>query len=345
MLYTRRNFFNAARQRLPAPEQCWLHVSRTAMATRFEVTLPPAAEKAVATATAALDEIDRIEGQLTAYRETSELSFVNRHAADRPVKIEQRFFNLLRLCQKIARDTAGAFDITSGPLTRCWGFYQRAGRLPAPDEIEAARSNVGSESLLLDQQTRSIQFAQKGLEINLGSIGKGYALDRVATLMRSNINSALLNAGASSMLAIGRGDHSHGWLIGLRDPRSKTRRAGLLRLKDAALSTSGSGEQFFEFRGKRYGHIIDPRTGWPASQIANVSVIADSAAESDALATAFFVGGRELAEDYCARSARVMAIMFEPESAIPLVIGTHPGCTDLQFSGSGSFARVSTNSR
>jgi thiamine biosynthesis lipoprotein len=315
------------------------------MATRFEITLPPAAEKAVATATAALDEIDRIEAQLTAYRETSELSFVNRHAADQPVKVEPRFFSLLRLCEDIARDTGGAFDITSGPLTKCWGFYQREGRLPAPDEIAAARSNVGSESLFLDQQTRTIQFAKRGLEINLGSIGKGYALDRVAALMRKNINSALLNAGASSMLAVGRGDHSHGWLIGLRDPRSKTGRAGLLRLKDAALSTSGSGEQFFEFRGKRYGHIIDPRTGWPASQVASVSVIADSAAESDALATGFFVGGRELAEDYCARSPRVMAIMFEPESTIPLVIGTHPGCADLQFSGSGSFERVGTDSR
>jgi thiamine biosynthesis lipoprotein len=298
------------------------------MATRFEVTLPPAAEKAVATATAALDEIDRIEAQLTAYRETSELSFVNRHAVDQPVKVEKGFFNLLRLCEEIAGNTGGAFDITAGPLTKCWGFYQREGRLPTPDEIAAARSKVGSESLLLDQHTQTIQFAKQGLEINLGSIGKGYALDRVAALMRNNINGALVNAGASSMLAIGRGDHSQGWLLGLRDPRSKARRAGLLRLKDAALSTSGNGEQFFEYGGKRYGHIIDPRTGWPASRVASVSVIADSAAESDALATAFFVGGRELAEDYCSRTPRTMAIMFESTANTPFDIGNHPGSND-----------------
>jgi len=344
-MQTRRNFFNSVRQRLPATEQCWLHVSRTAMATRFEITLPPTAEIAVGAATEALDEIDRIEVQLTAYRETSELSFVNRHAADRPVVVEEEFFKLIQLCKDLARDTGGAFDITSGPLTKCWGFFKREGRFAAPDEIELARSNVGTEKLLLNQQVRTIHFAKKGLEINLGSIGKGYALDRVAALMRNTVNSALVNAGASSMLAVGAADYSRGWLIGLRDPRSKTRRAGMLRLKDAALSTSGSDEQFFESGGKRYGHIIDPRTGWPATRVASVNVIADSAAVSDALATAFFVGGRELAENYCAHAPRVMAILFESGSTVPLIIGTHPGCTDLQVSGSSSFTRVSIDPR
>ena len=300
------------------------------MATRFEVTLPPSAEKSVVTATEALDEIDRIEAQLTAFRETSELSFVNRHAADQPVTVEHRFFDLLRLCKDLARDTEGAFDITSGPLTKCWGFFKREGRFPQADEIEEARSNVGSGRLFLDHDAQTIQFARKGLEINLGSIGKGYALDRVAALIRNTVSSALLNAGASSMLAIGAGDRG-GWLIGLRDPRSKTRRAGFLRLSDAALSTSGSEEQFTEHGGIRYGHIIDPRTGWPASSVASVSVIADSAAVSDALATAFFVGGPELTESYCSRNPRIMAIMFERQSKVPLVIGNHPNCDDLQF--------------
>jgi thiamine biosynthesis lipoprotein len=300
------------------------------MATRFEVTLPPSAEKAVSTATAALDEIDRIEAQLTAFRETSELSFINRHAANQPVTVEHSLFNLLRLCKNLARDTEGAFDITSGPLTKCWGFFKREGRFPQPADIEGARSSVGSANLFLDHEALTMQFARKGLEINLGSIGKGYALDRVATLIRNAVNSALLNAGASSMLAIGAGDRG-GWLIGLRDPRSKTRRAGVLRLTDAALSTSGSDEQFIEHGGIRYGHIIDPRTGWPASNVAGVSVIADSAALSDALATAFFVGGPGLAENYCARNPRTMAIMFESRSNVPLVIGNHPNCEDLHF--------------
>ena len=301
------------------------------MATRFEVTLPPSGEKGVADATEALDEIDRIEEQLTAFRETSELSFINRHAADQPVSVEAAFFDLLRLCKDLSSDTEGAFDITSGPLTKCWGFFRREARFPLPDEIEAARSKVGCVNLALDPQARTVKFARKGLELNLGSVGKGYALDRVAKLMRGSAKSALLNAGASSMLAIGAGDRGDGWLIGLRDPQSKVRRAGVLTLKDAALSTSGSEEQFFERGGTRFGHIIDPRTGWPASLVASVSVIADSGAVSDALATAFFVGGRQLAESYCSRHRRIMAIMFENQSKVPFVIGNHPNCEGLQF--------------
>jgi len=303
------------------------------MATRFEITLPLSEERGVAAATIALDEIDRLETQLTAFRETSELSFINRLAGTQPVSVERNLFNLLQLCKKVSLETEGAFDITAGPLSKCWGFFKKEGRVPGPEEIEASRSMVGSTNLLLDQRAETIQFRLSGMELNLGSIGKGYALDRVASQLRINLKSALLNAGASSMLAIGNGDRDQGWQIGLRDPRVKSRRAGVLSLSGAALSTSGSQEQFFEHQGNRLGHIIDPRTGWPASGVASVSVIADSAAVSDALATAFFVGGPELAEKYCASHERIMAIMFEGEAAKPIVFGSHPHCRELRLLG------------
>ena len=186
---------------------------------------------------------------------------------------------------------------------------------------------VGSEQILLDRKDRTIRFAQRGVEINLGSIGKGYALDRIAASMRGRVESALLNAGASSICALGAGERGqNGWRVGVRDPRSRNQRLAMLRLRDCALSTSGSEEQFFEHEGKRYGHIIDPRTGRPSQSVVSVSVVAHSAAVSDALATAFYVGGRELAEDYCTSHAEVMAIMLERDAGHPVIIGENGHC-------------------
>lgn len=297
------------------------------MACRFEVTLPPSERGGVGLARQALDEIDRLEQQLTVFRETSAVSFINRNAATSDIQVGPSLFALLGLCEDLHHETAGAFDITSAPLSRCWGFLKREGRLPDPQEIEQARSLVGSGHLILDEQSRTIRFARPGVEINLGSIGKGYALDRVAALMRGHVGAALLNAGASSIRAIGGGDRwQSGWTVGVRHPRDSRRRMAVLRLRDCAMSTSGSQEQFFEHDGKRFGHIIDPRTGWPADAVAGVTVIARSAAISDALATAFYVGGPELAEAYCSAHADVLVIMLESRASRPVVFGSSRHC-------------------
>jgi len=322
---SRRGFLNFV-GKTPEPAGSWLHVNRTAMACRFEVTLPAGHQAGVRVATNALDQIDALEAQLTVFRESSEISFINREAASRAVAIEHSLFDLLLLCKRLCDETDGAFDVTAGPLTRCWGFLRRAGRLPAVEEVEHARSLVGSDKMFLDRETRSIRFLREGMELNLGSIGKGYALDRVAASMRRRTASALLNAGASSFYALGAGNRGEGWSVGIRDPRNKTRRLALIRLRDCALSTSGSEEQFFEHDGQRYGHIIDPRSGWPAGRVTTVSVVAESAALSDALATAFYIGGREVAENYCAANPEVMVIMLETGAQNPLTIGSNTGC-------------------
>jgi thiamine biosynthesis lipoprotein len=310
----------------PESQACWLHVNRTAMACRFEVTLPMGNPESVAIANDALDEIDRLEEQLTVFRDSSEISRINEQAAFEAVRLEELLFDLLTLCRKLHCETDRTFDITSGPLTRCWGFLKREGRVPSTDEIEAARLLVGSNQLLLDDETRTIRFLRAGMEINLGSIGKGFALDQVAGSMRDRVPIALLNAGASSFWAIGAGQRDQGWSVGLRHPRHKNQRLATLNVRDCALSTSGSEEQFFEHDGKRYGHIVDPRSGWPARDVTSVSVVAHSAATSDALATAFYIGGRELAESYCDTHPEVMAVMLESNSATPVVVGSHAGC-------------------
>ena len=330
MHQNRRSFLNFVRQRSPRPDDTWLHVNRTAMACRFEVTLPGSEQNGVVAATKALDVVDRLEAQLSVFRETSEVSLVNSRAANEPVTLSDSLFELLKLCKHLYKETQGAFDITSGPLTRCWGFLRREGRLPSATEIERAHSVVGSDKLLLDEQAQTVRFAQPGVQINLGSIGKGYALDSAAESLGNIVPTALLNAGASSMRAVGYGEREEGWVVGLRHPRSKLKRYGVLRLHDCGLSTSGSEEQFFVHEGKRYGHIIDPRNGWPAHKVASVTVVAPSGALSDALATAFYVGGRELAEAYCATQQEVLVVMLEASSTVPIVIGRSSGCDGLR---------------
>src|SRR5262249_44266892 len=151
------------------------------------------------------------------------------------------------LSQKLYHDTYGAFDITAGPLIRCWGFFERAGRMPTPEEWQAARARVGMDQVVLNAADRTVRFVRPGVEINLGSIGKGYALDRVsADLRRNGVRTALLSGGSSSVVAVGGGIHKEGWMVGVRHPRKRNSRLATLRLRDCAMATSGTGEQYFE---------------------------------------------------------------------------------------------------
>lgn len=323
----RRAFLTFSPIRLATSTGYWQHISRSAMACRFEVTLPLDDPAGVSVARQALDEVERLEAQLTIFRENSEVSFINQQAAYGPTRVEERLFSLLLFCQELCRETGGAFDITSGRLSRCWGFVRREGRIPEPDEIEQARSLVGSDKLLFDREARTVRFAHAGVEINLGSVGKGYTLDRIAAMMRNHTRSALLSAGASSIYAIGCGDHGdNGWVVGVRHPADKSRRLAIARLRDVALSTSGGEEQFFERGGKRYVHIIDPRTGWPADRVSSVTVIAPSAAVTDALATAFYVGGPELAAAYCDAHPNILVLMLESGAKRPVIFGANDQC-------------------
>ena len=308
-------------------ETYWLHVSRRVMACRFEVTLPAWDRTGVRAARIALDESEKLEQKLTIFKENSEVSYINSNGASFPVRVEAALFTLLLLCLELNRETNGAFDITSGPLSRCWGFLKREGRIPEPAQLEKAVSVVGSDKLLLDRSSGTVLFKRYGVEINFGSIGKGYALDRISAMIRNRVQIALLSAGSSSISAIGSGDICHnGWMVGVRHPRDKNRRLAVLKIRDSALSTSGNDEQYFEHQGKRYGHIIDPRSGQPAEGVSGVTVVAQSAAVADALATAFYIGGPDLAQRYCSTHSEILVIMLESESERPIVFGSNRRC-------------------
>ena len=304
----------------------WVHLSRTAMACRFEVTLPGELSHHLDAAKNALDVIDTLEDQLTIFRDSSEMSAINRGAALAPVQVEKQLFDLLRLCKTLHKQTAGAFDITSTPLSRVWGFLRRAGRLPTPEELSAALVDVGMDKVSFGTKMKTVRFSRPGVSLNLGSIGKGYALDRIAAgLYADGVDTALLSAGSSSLRAVGAGPEGAGYRVGLRDPFNHKRRYGTVTLHDNALGVSGAGEQFFEVDGRRYGHIIDPRKGWPVEGRALVAVTAPTATEADALATAFFVEGPGLAERYIQRHPQVSVVILDMpiagRRAEPLVFG------------------------
>lgn len=294
-----------------------LSLARRAMACQFEFFFNAGQyRQANEAGLAALDLVDRLEDQLSVFREHSEINRLNRHSADEPIEVEPRLFALLQKAVEIFKETGGAYDVTAGPLSHVWGFTRRAGRLPDDSELAAALARVGSQLLELDAVAGTIHFAAAQVEINLGSIGKGYALDRCAeTLTAAGVHDYLLHGGNSSVLARGtRGAETAqgGWLVGLRDPLRPKRRLGQLRLKDRALATSGSAVQFFVHEGRHYGHILDPRTGRPAEGVLSASVLAPSAAEADALSTAFYVLGPEGTAKYCAAHPAVAALLLVP---------------------------------
>jgi len=340
---SRRDFLTGAAGRRSNEEDYWIRVHRRAMACRFEITLASQDAACVPAARAALNHIDRIEDQLSVFREASAISHINRCAGNNDgVEIDEALLGLLDQCSELHRTTGGAFDITSTPLSRCWGFLQREGRVPSREAIEAARASVGFDAVDLDHARRRVRFRRSGIELNLGAIGKGYALDRVAVDMRdAGVTHALLLAGRSSLLALGGRDA--GWHVEVVSARANQRDAvrplARVWLRDAALGTSGAGEQFVIADGTRYGHVIDPRTGWPATGVLSASVIAPSAAVADALSTAFLVGGAELAERYCAEHAGVMALVTPDDgSEIPRVFGKVAGAIVQTASACGPSA-------
>ncbi len=297
----------------PAEDAVLLRFSRRAMATSFEIILPMGTLDAQEVADYSLDVIDRVETRLTVYRDDSEVSYLNQRAFHEPVNVSTELFGLLTLAKQLAEETGGAFDITVGALIKAWGFYRRAGRVPARDELESVRGRCGMRHLRLDATERSARFGREGLEINLGSIGKGYALDVVAKQMRAawNLPSALLHGGHSSVYALGsEPGSSRGWSVGVLDPENSAKRLAVLRLHDRGMGTSAATYQHLEFQGRKLPHLLDPRTAWPAEGMLMATVTAPSATVADALATAFFILGVDKARDYCTAHPEIGAVLL-----------------------------------
>jgi thiamine biosynthesis lipoprotein len=259
-------------------------------------------------------EIDRLDNLMSRYKPDSELSTINREASHRAVVISPELFNLLEDSLRFSAETCGAFDPTIGPLMKSWGFFRGCGRLPEPQELEQALKRIGYRHIKLDSTAHTLRFAEPGIELDLGAIGKGYAVDRVVEILRADgVSSALVSGGTSSIYAIGAPPGEHGWEISLSDPFDRSKQASSLRLRNMSISISGSQEKSFVLNGVLYTHIVDPRTGRPVENMLMAVAIASSNTASDALSTAFFVSGVEQTRAYLQNHPNLTAILFAPK--------------------------------
>lgn len=318
-------------------EDSLLFVSKPAMACQFQIYFSPSAsEEMTETAIEALELVEQLEDQMTIYRD-SPMTYLNQTAHLEPVRVEHRLFKLIQKGIELFEWTDGAFDMTSGLLTKAWGFFRKQGQVPSAEEIEQVLRETGSNHIRVDNTEETIFFDSHQLEINLGAIGKGHALDRAAEyLLQSGMDHFLIHGGQSSVLAGGYRwlppkepeedgsveakrnrktvqDPPEQWKVGLRHPIHADRRLAVLKLKgEQALGTSGTARQSFYHQGKRYGHIIDPRTGIPAEGVYSATALAPTAAEADALATAFYVMGGPDAKAFCQKHPQYSCLVLSP---------------------------------
>ena len=292
------------------------------MGTEFTLYLPDGErEWAAGVAGELQEETRRLERQLSLYLPDSDLCYLNAHAHQQPVRVEPELFQLLQTCQSLYALTRGAFDPTVTPLLRLWGVVDKQYRVPDPDAIEKTLERVGMELVLLEPSGCWVYYALPGVELSFGAIGKGWAIAQCVRILRElGVANALLDAGGSTLYALGTPADFES-TPSLRFPlqaggtelqRFPSRSGGNLKeggktrteptgwhirlpdgsetlLRDAALAVAGDTEQYFEVDGVRYGHILDPRTGYPAPSRPPVAVIGDDPTLCDALSTALYI--------------------------------------------------------
>lgn len=336
-----------------------LRVARQAMACQFEVIFNVGDDReATEWAVEALDLVEQLEARLTVYRDSSELIRLNASAGLAATRVAPDLMRLLLRARQLHDATQAAVDVAAGRLVRAWGFLARHGRTPSDEVLAAARAHSGMHLVELDEQASTVAFRCRGLELNLGSIGKGWAIDRaVELLQRRGASNACLHGGQSSVRAIGhrrRVDGTRrGWPVGLRHPLRPNRRLATFQLRDKALGTSGSGTQFFVENGRKLGHILDPRSGRPAEGVLSATVVANSAADADGLATALYVLGEAglptLAADAQvggllvlppASRGRIRVVRFNLDDAV-CEVATDASIELLDFPGSASSSPTS----
>jgi FAD:protein FMN transferase len=292
------------------PELKLFQQSRQAMGTEFTIYLYAKSEmEAEALFEPAFEEIERIDATLSNYKPESELSRINRLAGREKVTTDPEVFSLLQTCLEYSKRSGGTFDITVGPLMRAWGFFRGQGRYPAPWQLERAREKVGWEKVQLDAAARTVRFAVDGMELDLGGIGKGYAVDRVVTLLRrAGVKAAMVDAGSSTLYALGEPPGEKGWVVRVPKPGDRSQTISTVMLRNESLSTSGSYEKFFRLNGRTYCHIMDPRTGAPVEGMLQATVIAADGTTTEALSKPMFVMGTEEGAKYLASFPKVSGL-------------------------------------
>jgi thiamine biosynthesis lipoprotein len=269
----------------------WLKREEAIMGTAVAVELWAESRAAGEAAMAAvMDEMRRIDRTMSPHKPESELSQINRDAGRMPVRLSDEMCMLLARAIEFSRWSDGAFDISYASAGQLYDY--RAGVAPDDSALAPAREAIGWQQLLLDDRSRTLRFGKPGMRIDLGGFAKGHAVDRCIAILRSRgIAHAMVSAGGDSHVLGDR--RGRPWMIAVRDPRREGEVVALLPLQDAAVSTSGDYERFFEKAGVRHHHLIDPRTGRSAAGVRSVTILADDGLTSEALSKTVFVLGAE----------------------------------------------------
>lgn len=287
------------------------------MGSRFDITVVAASEELgyiyIEEATA---EIERIENLISSWNEDSETSAINRNAGIKPVKVSLELFKLIERAKQISEITDGAFDISYASMDKIWKFDGSMQRKPTKEEIKASVDKVGYQKIELDTENQTVFLKQKGMKISFGAIGKGYAADKAKELLVSKqVVAGIINA-AGDLTTWGTKASGEKWLIGIANPLSKDKIFSWLPIVESSVATSGNYEKYVEFDGKRYSHIIDPRTGYPTFGINSVSIFAKSAELCDALATAVFIMGKDAGLSLINQLGGIEVILIDSENKI-----------------------------
>ena len=262
------------------------------MGSRFELVAISAnesiREKSIE---AAIDEITGIENLISSWKPNSETSQINIKAGIEPVRVSSELFNLIERAIKISDLTNGAFDISFNSLDPIWTFDGRAMEAPDSTLIKASVGKINFRNIILNRQKQTVFLKEKGMKIGFGAIGKGYAANRAKMIMMEHgVKNGLINAGGD-LIAWGKQENGDQWQVGIADPAKEKKYIAWLSVSDMSVVTSGNYEKFIIIDGKKYGHIIDPKTGYPVKGIQSVTLVSPDAELSDALATSVFVLG------------------------------------------------------
>ncbi len=293
------------------------HKKLKLMGSRFDIYVVASdtlnADKYIKTA---ITEITRIEDLISSWDSTSETSKINRDAGISPVKVSKDLFNLIERSIVISKLTDGAFDITYASMDKIWMFDGTMKEFPTKEDIQNSISKVGYKNIILNKENQTVFLSKKGMKIAFGAIGKGYAADKAKQLLiAEGAIAGIINA-SGDMNTWGKQPDGEEWKVAITNPLNKNKAFAMLPIKNGAVVTSGNYEKFVTFYGKRYSHIIDPRTGYPATGIISTTVFAPSAELADALATSIFVMGIEVGIDRINQLPNIECVIIDDKGNI-----------------------------
>ena len=264
----------------------------------------------------AISELKRIENLISDWIPTTQISLVNQNAGITPVKVDKEVFELVDRAIKISKLTDGAFDISYASMDKIWKFDGSMKSMPTAETIKKSVEKVGYQNIILNEKDTTIFLKNQGMKLGLGGIGQGYIADKIKEVLKANGCIAGLVNVSGDINTWGKQPDGKDWTVGIVNPLNKNKVFATFPLNDSAVETSGSYEKYVTFNGKRYSHIIDPRTGYPASGIVSVSVFAKQTELADALATGIFVLGIEVGLDLVNQLKGIGCIIVDEKGAI-----------------------------